>query len=272
MNDPFVIASIALGLSVVVSAVRMVDWFLHAEPSVVAQVTRWSVRGIAALSLPLLLVLLVKEQWTAATALAAAMMLVPALLARRFSGWVWPRSIASHGGGGNFRGAHGHSFADEAELVRYSAAVLEAYLRRTAAAQVGGDLPAIVDRTDESAESNAENRPSPKGEDTGGKAKPDGDAGGNGHAQTFGLGAMSEDEAGAVLGIDRGAGEAEILAVHARMRAMVDPARGGSPYLAIKVDQAKEILLRAPATRSANALPKAPRKRGAARRHSSPPA
>ena len=95
MIDPFVIASIALGLSLVASAVRMVDWFLHADPRVAAQVTRWSVRGVAALSVPLLLVLLFKEQWTAATALGAAMVLVPAVLGRRLWRWVRDRSISS---------------------------------------------------------------------------------------------------------------------------------------------------------------------------------
>ena len=68
---------------------------------------------------------------------------------------------------------------------------------------------------------------------------------GNGHAESFGLGAMSEEEASAVLGVDRGAGEAEIRAAHGRISAVVDPAHGGSPYLAIKVDQAKEVLVRA---------------------------
>jgi hypothetical protein len=51
---------------------------------------------------------------------------------------------------------------------------------------------------------------------------------------------------------------------------VVDPAHGGSSYLAIKVDQAKEVLVRAAA--SAKAPPKTPRKRSAARRRSSPPA
>ena len=83
MGDPLVIACIALGLSVVASAVRMVDWFLHADPRIAARVTRWGAQGIAALSVPLLLVLLFKEQWTAATALASAMFLVPAVLGRR---------------------------------------------------------------------------------------------------------------------------------------------------------------------------------------------
>jgi hypothetical protein len=289
MNDPFVIASIALGLSVVASAVRMVDWFLHADPRVAAQVTRWSVRGIAALSVPLLLALLFKEQWTAATALGAAMVLAPAVLGRRLWRWVGVPSLAGYSApaGAGSPNASGHSFADEADLVRHSAAVLEAYLRRTAPAPaaVGSDIPAIADRTGENGgNGEVEARRKGSGNGNAGKANGIGDASrvgdasgvadrsGNGHAEGFGLGAMSEEEARAVLGVDRAASENEIRAAHGRISAVVDPAQGGSPYLAIKVDQAKEVLVRALGAPSANARPKAPHKRGEARRHSSPSA
>jgi hypothetical protein len=294
MGDPFVIACIALGLSVVASAVRMVDWFLHADPKAAAQVTRWGVRGVAALSVPLLAVLLFKEQWTAATALGAAMVLVPALLGRRLWGWIGVPSLAGYrvpagasSANASSASASGPSFVDEAELVSYSAAVLEAYLRRTAAAQstLGSDLPAIADLTGQDGSANGETNASGKGNGSeangsgkanGGSHSSDGGvsgeggAGGNGHTETSGLGAMSHEEASAVLGVDHGAGEAEIRAAHGRISAVVDPAHGGSPYLAIKVDQAKEVLVRAAA--AAKAPPKVPRKRSAARRRPSSPA
>jgi hypothetical protein len=81
---------------------------------------------------------------------------------------------------------------------------------------------------------------------------------------------MSEEEARAVLGVDRTAAEAEIRAAHSRIRAVVAPAHGGSPYLAIKVDQAKEVLVRAAAAVSTYAPPRTPRKRSASRRRPSP--
>jgi hypothetical protein len=279
MGDPFVIACIALGLSVVASAVRMVDWFLHADPRVAAEVTRWGARGIAAASIPLLLVLLFKEQWTAAIALAAGMVLVPAVLGRRLWRRVGVPSLAGSGtpAGARSADATGQSFVDEAELVRYSAAVLEAYLRRAAVAQTRADVPAIADRSGESGSADGKGRQaSRKGNGGGikangiGDANGAGEASGNGHAETFGLGAMSEEEACAVLGVDRGASEVEIRAAHDRISAVVAPAHGGSSYLAIKVDQAKEILLRAAAAPSALAPPRAPRKRSASRRRPSP--
>jgi hypothetical protein len=290
MGDPFVIACIALGLSVAASAVRMVDWFLHADPKAAAQVTRWGVRGVAALSVPLLAVLLFKEQWTAATAVAAAMVLVPALLGRRLWGWIGIPTLAGYSVPAGASSANaisasesGPSFVDEAELVRYSAAVLEAYLRRTTAARsaLGGNLPAIADLTGQDGKGDASGKGNGSEVNGSGKANGgshssdggvsgEGGATGNGHAETSGLGAMSQEEASAVLGVDRGATEAEIRAAHGRISAAVDPAHGGSPYLAIKVDQAKEVLVRAAA--SAKAPPKTPRKRSAARRRSSPPA
>jgi hypothetical protein len=289
MGDPLVIASIALGLSVIASAIRMVDWFLHADPRVAAQVTRWAMRGVAALSVPLLLVLLLKEQWTAATAIAAAMVLVPAVLGPRLWRWVGVPPFAGYSAPVSSANRTEQSFVDEAELVRYSAAVLDAYLRRAAATQpaAGNEVPAISYRVGETGGAEGKGRASRKG--NGGASKTNGiihasnvgdangmgdangidDASGNGHAETFGLGAMTEEEARAVLGVGRGATEAEIRAAHGRIGAMVSPANGGSPYLAIKVDQAKEILVRAAAP-SADAPPKAPRKRSASRRRPSP--
>ena len=76
MSDPFLIASIALGLSVLASAVRMIDWFLHSDPKVLAKTTRWALIALAVLSVPLLIWLLLKEQWVAATGLLAVMVLL----------------------------------------------------------------------------------------------------------------------------------------------------------------------------------------------------
>jgi hypothetical protein len=60
----------------------------------------------------------------------------------------------------------------------------------------------------------------------------------------FGDGAMTESEALSLLGLERGATEADIKAAHRRLMKQVHPDAGGSAYLAAKINAAKDFLLK----------------------------
>ncbi len=69
------------------------------------------------------------------------------------------------------------------------------------------------------------------------------EAWGEGGSSSSGSGKMSRDEAFAVLGLKPGASLEEIKAAHRRLMKDFHPDKGGSDYLAAKVNQAKDLLL-----------------------------
>jgi hypothetical protein len=226
MSDPLFLAAVfGLGLSAIASAIRLIDWFIHSDPKVIAQTGRWAGVGIATLSVPLLIGLLLSQRWTAASALAAVMLLAFAFYGPRALAQLIPRRLrpdwsprAADGAATGFDPA-----PPSPELVQRSIAILEDYLHHTTGIPKhnGKDVHAVgALPSDDNARRNG-----------GGK--------GGEHAP----GAMSSAEALDVLGLPPDATEWQINDTHRRLVQLVHPDRGGSHYLAVKINQAKEVLL-----------------------------
>jgi hypothetical protein len=67
--------------------------------------------------------------------------------------------------------------------------------------------------------------------------------GGAGERPRATTGKMSRAEALKVLGLDEGANEEQIRAAHRRLILQTHPDRGGSNYLAAKINEAKDVLV-----------------------------
>jgi hypothetical protein len=228
MVDPaFLVAVAGLSLSGVLSSTKLIGWFLKGDPKAIAQAGRWGAAGLFVLSLPLLLGLVVSQRWSEAVGLSAVMLFAFAVYGPHVLGQFlprrlivpdqsWPTEQPAHRGSA-------HAASREAEMVQRSIAVLEEYLRRTTGpfGQDASDFragdPLISD-----------------GRRQGGT---------NGSRRELTPPLLSETEAWEVLGLDSGAGAAEINEAHRRLMQLIHPDRGGSKYFAVKLNQAKETLL-----------------------------
>lgn len=75
------------------------------------------------------------------------------------------------------------------------------------------------------------------------RERAEGDEGGHRHNGSSKPGAMTREQAFAVLGLDEGATREEIKAAYQRIISSLHPDHGGSDYLAAQVNEAKAVLL-----------------------------
>jgi hypothetical protein len=227
MDYAVVISAIVLGLSVLATIAKFLDWFVHSDPKTMVRTTRWMLLLLVLACLPLLVVMIVNQQWPAAMLIGAGMLIVPTLLK-------WRAIFAP------LRAAFGYfrpkprpfdmeiwdDAADDPETVRRAAAILEAYVSKSS-------LVALSDGRRGAA-----------------------------HETERGL---SRQEALDVLGLERDADEAAIRAAHKRLLGLVHPDRSGSAWLARKVQQARDTLLAPAREWLASGENDAPRNRAAKR-------
>lgn len=209
MDYMVVISAVVLGLSVLATAAKFLDWFMHSDPRTMIRTTRWMLLLLLLACIPLLVMMIINQQWAAAMLIGAGMLVIPTLLK-------WRTLFAPLRFAFDYFRPKPRPFdmeiwrdpPDDPETVRRAAAILEAYVSKAS-------LMALRDERLGEEEEDEDER-------------------------------MSRGEALEVLGLEPGAEEAEIRAAHKRLLRLVHPDRGGSAYLARRVYAARDTLLAQP--------------------------
>jgi len=232
-----VLPSFLLGIALVVGMVLIVRWYVSAEPKTVLKVLKWSGIGAVAVAV-IFLAVTGRLGWAfgmAAVLLPWALRILrTARTARSFARMAagatgqtsdvetrFLRMSLDHDTG-DLNGEVVEGPARGRRLGEMTLAELQALLRacRDEDRQSAQILEAYLDRV------HPDWRDAEAGDSGGGRQ-----------------GAMSREEAYEVLGLRPGASEAEIKSAYHRLIAGLHPDKGGSTFLAAKVNQAKEVLL-----------------------------
>ena len=206
--DLTVIVYATAGLSLLVSAIKVGDWILNADPRAIINAGRWTLIAFIVLAPMALVWLIISGRWGPAVMLAAFMLPVFVQAAPRWRVLFAPLKIVVTG----FDIASGKERkSPDPELVRQSIAVLRAYLDQTRQ----HIRPGQIDLEFGSGPVRAPGAP-PR---------------------------ISTDEALDVLGLTPAACAQEIIEAHRRLEQKVNPECGGTHYLLMKINEAKDVLL-----------------------------
>ncbi|WP_295144894.1 hypothetical protein [uncultured Reyranella sp.] len=224
MDYAVIISAIVLGLSVLATVAKFLDWFLHSDPKTMVRTLRWMALLLVIVAIPLLVMMIVREQYAGAMLLGAAMILVPTFLKwrailiplRAAFAQLRPKPAPFE-----MPPVWQEPAPADPRAVEHAAALLEAYLKHaTPIPSAQRHIPAAIDANDE-----------------------DG---------------MTLKEALDVLGLPEGANLGTIHAAHRRLMRGADPDAGGSPYLAARIDEARDVLVYALRSRARSADAPAP--------------
>ncbi len=127
MDYAVIISAVVLGLSVLATAAKFLDWFLHSDPKTMIRVSRWMVLLLVLACIPILVWMIGSGRWSGAMLLGAGMLAVPTFL--KWRAILQPLRAAFD----LFRPKarpFDMEMAPDAETVQRAAAVLEAYVQR----------------------------------------------------------------------------------------------------------------------------------------------
>lgn len=212
MNSMMIVSLIVFALSLLISSVKLFDWWLNSDPKAIVRAGRWSLALAAVAALAGLAWLLYQREWPWALLLAATLLVGVSLSGRglkrprfRFRP-LWRDRV--EGQDLVVREASDSGADAEEELAREAAAVLRAYLQQR---QSGGPALQLVPNQDET-------KTAPKG-------------------------ALSDAEALAILGLGEGASALAVRDAHRRLTEALTGVQGGSEHLCLHVDRARDRLL-----------------------------
>lgn len=134
MDYAVIISAIVLGLSVLATAAKFLDWFIHTDPPTMIRVSRWMLLLLILAGIPILVWMIAGERWSAAMLLGAGMLIGATFL--KWRALLQPlRAILAR-----FRPKarpfdmppFNMEVAPDPETVQRAAAVLEAYVQHAA--------------------------------------------------------------------------------------------------------------------------------------------